>query len=75
MRGARACRSKMRRKKLMVGCREEKTMKCVSHTARIMVRGGSKGVRGVEVWGEKHAVVIDRVGAIFCWGWGGEAWV
>ena len=34
----------------------------------------SKGVRGVEVWDEKHAVVIDRVGAIFCWGCVGEAW-
>ena len=37
---------------------------------------GSKGVRGVEVWDEKHAVVLDRVmGAIFGWEWGGEAWV
>ena len=96
MRGARACRSKMRRKKLMVlGVVYEKRKRdevCIPHSAdesdardgessctrsrRVDEYEGSKGVRGVEVWDEKHAVVIDRVmGAIFGWEWGGEAWV
>ena len=56
MRGARACRSKMRRKKLMVGCREEKTMKCVSHSvdesdARDGESSCTRPRRSREVWG------------------------